>query len=45
LNIFVSQIVSLVTERVIDPSFYAPLMGHAASVLNSIFQLGMKLIG
>jgi hypothetical protein len=36
--------VSFVTERVLQPSFYQPLMGHAASALSTIFQLGLKTI-
>jgi hypothetical protein len=44
LNIFVGQMVSLVTEGVLQTSFYRPLMAHAAAALQSVFQFGLKLL-
>jgi len=45
LNIFVGQIVSMVTERLLDAKFYGPLMAHAGTALNAVFQFGLKMIG
>jgi hypothetical protein len=44
LNIFVGQMVSMVTERLLDPRFYGPLMSHAGTALNAVFQFGVKLL-
>jgi hypothetical protein len=45
LNLFMGTVFSLMAERVLDPAFYQPLMAHAATVLNNIFHLGLKLLG
>lgn len=45
LNIFVAQIIALVTAGLVDPKIYSAVMSHAATVLNAIFHLGLKLIG
>jgi hypothetical protein len=44
LNIFVAQIIAMVTTGLVDPAFYGPMMIHAATVLNAIFQFGIKLL-
>ena len=44
LNIFVGQMVALVVAGVLDARVYGPLMSHAATVMNAIFQFGMKLL-
>jgi len=45
LNIFVGQLVQMVQSGLFDPKFYQPLMQHAASALNAVFQFGVKLLG
>jgi hypothetical protein len=44
LNIFVGQIVSMVTEGLLKPSFYGPLMAHAQTALRFVFDFGVKLL-
>jgi hypothetical protein len=44
LNVFVGQIVSMVTEGLIDAKFYRPLMAHATTALHAVFQFGVKLL-
>jgi len=45
LNIFVAQMITLVTTGLLDPSVYGRVMAHAATALNAIFQFGLKLLG
>lgn len=45
LNIFIAQIVTMVVSGLLDPRVYGAVMSHAATVLNAIFQFGLKLIG
>jgi hypothetical protein len=44
LNLLVGQIVSLVTEGVLDASLWHPVMSHAHKILNGIFQFGVRLL-
>ena len=44
LNIFVGQVVGMITEGLLKPSFYGPLMTHAGTALNAVFQFGIKLL-
>ena len=44
LNIFVGQVVGMVTAGLLDPRVYGAVMTHAATVLNAIFQFGVKLL-
>ena len=44
LNIFVGQVVEMITAGLLDARFYAPLMAHATTALNAVFQFGLKLL-
>jgi hypothetical protein len=44
LNIFVSQMVGMVVNGVVKPSFYGPVMAHAKTALNAVFQFGGQLL-
>jgi hypothetical protein len=44
LNIFVGQVVGMVTTGLLQPSFYGPLMSHAATAFNAVFNFGVKLL-
>jgi len=44
LNIFVGVIVGMVMEGLLNAAVYAPVMKHAMTVLNAVFQFGVKLL-
>lgn len=44
-NIFVGEIVGMVRDGLLSPSFYQPLMAHATAVLQAVFQFGMRMLG
>lgn len=44
-NIFVSQAVAMVTEGILSPTFYQPLMAHATGALAAVYKFGHRLIG
>ncbi len=44
LNIFVGQMIGLVTAGLLDPKLYGSVMAHAATTLTSVFHFGIKLL-
>jgi hypothetical protein len=44
LNIFVGQVVGMVVQGLIPPSAYPAIMGHAATALSTVYNLGLKLL-
>ena len=44
LNIFVGQVVNMISNGLLGPEFYGSIMTHATMALNAVFQLGVKLL-